>query len=140
MLWETKLYTFFGYNGNYPELLRTALSRRGCWKFLDYQEVCDQQLSRQTNTRRTRANRDRSWTSDAEPPAVQKVNYTAVDEMIIERCSFLWRPCNFYDCVQKKIDKRMLKHGFDEENPLVYNHFEHLKCVGTKSGLVRSLK
>jgi len=41
---------------------------------------------------------------------------------------------------QRRIDKRMLRLTHYDENPLVYNHFEYLKGVGTKNGLIRSLK
>ena len=34
----------------------------------------------------------------------------------------------------------MLKLRYYEENPLIYNHFEQTRAIGTKSGLVRSLR
>ena len=69
-----------------------------------------------------------------------KANYSGIDELIIEKCNFIWRPCNFYEQVQRKIDKRMLKIRYNEENPLIYNHFEQTRQIGTKSGLIRSLR
>ena len=55
---------------------------------------------------------------------------------MIEKCHFIWRPFNFtnYD-LHKRIDKRNIRNHY-----LIFNHFEHLKTIGTKSGLIRSLK
>jgi hypothetical protein len=113
-----KKYTFFGYSGNYPENQINALRVRGCWKFLDYKEAVDTASGR---------SRGRRFDEDFDKPSNQMI-----DEAIIDKCSFVWRPVNYYDSVQKRIDK---KNG-----SLVYNHFELLKCIGTKSGLIRSLK
>ena len=50
----------------------------------------------------------------------------------------MWRPVNYYDSVQRKIDRRMLKQHTSE--PFVYNHLEVTKGIGSKSGLIKSLK
>lgn len=42
--WNERVFTSFGYNGNAPELVVTALNKRGCWKILDYKELVKQQL------------------------------------------------------------------------------------------------
>lgn len=54
----------------------------------------------------------------------------------IERAHFLWRPFNYSGEFYKRIDKR----GASKQSPFVYNHFEVLKGLVTKSGLIRSLK
>ena len=46
---------------------------------------------------------------------------------------------NFYDKEsQKRIEKRLLRSN--GQNQLIFNHFECLKSIGTKSGLIRSLR
>ena len=57
----------------------------------------------------------------------------------IEKCNFIWRPVNFNPESQKRLDQRLsIKRG--SLGPLIYNHFEVLKGLTTKTGLVRSLK
>jgi hypothetical protein len=57
----------------------------------------------------------------------------------IEKCHFLWKPFNYTPEYYKRIDKRM--SGVKAHtNPFIYNHFEVLKGLVTKSGLIRSLK
>mmetsp|Transcript_11279 Transcript_11279/g.17095 ORF Transcript_11279/g.17095 Transcript_11279/m.17095 type:complete len:99 (-) Transcript_11279:305-601(-) len=90
-------------------------------------------LIQKSSVKKSTNSKKRSTSSD-------KPNYILVDEHLLEKCHFVWRPCNFYDGVQKKIDKRMLKLMSNDDNPLVYNHFEMTKGIGTKSGLIRSLK
>lgn len=108
------------YNGNYPEVVRQALMVRGCWNLLIYNEVAHQcQDSR----------------SKIQHKILDEPEYQPVDESLIDKCHFIWRPCNFYDSVQKKIDRR-----FSEQVPLIYNHFQSLKEIGTKTGLIRSLR
>ena len=60
----------------------------------------------------------------------------AREEDNIEKCNFLWRPFNYPAEVFKRIEKRIVR------NPeiFIYNHFEVLKGLVTKSGLIRSLK
>lgn len=53
---------------------------------------------------------------------------------MIEKAQFIWRPVNFHDQLQKRMDKRLGEAG------LVVNHFQSLKEIGTKTGLIRSLK
>jgi hypothetical protein len=113
-----KPFKFFGYSGNYPELLTSALKNRGVWKLIIYDELAEKVQKKRDG----------------------KSNYSGIDELIIEKCNFIWRPCNFYEQVQRKIDKRMLKIRYNEENPLIYNHFEQTRQIGTKSGLIRSLR
>lgn len=61
------------------------------------------------------------------------------DEAVIEKCHFIWKPFNFHDNVlQRKIDKRLIRCSAG--TPMVFNHFECLKAIGTKSGLIRSLR
>ena len=48
----------------------------------------------------------------------------------------MWKPFNYNADGYKRIDKRVtVKHS-----PFIYNHFEVLKGLVTKSGLIRSLK
>eukprot|EP00347_Sterkiella_histriomuscorum_P017175 403350383 len=60
----------------------------------------------------------------------------AKEEENIEKCHFLWRPFNYPQDVYKRIDKRIVRNN----QIFVYNHFEILKGLTSKSGLVRSLK
>jgi len=57
----------------------------------------------------------------------------------IEKCHFLWRPFNYPAETQKRLEKRATQRK-SSNGPLVYNHFEVLKGLTTKSGLIRSLK
>jgi len=34
----------------------------------------------------------------------------------------------------------MVRTNYNEDNPFLYNHFESLKMIGTKAGLIRSLR
>lgn len=62
-----------------------------------------------------------------------------LDDMVIDKCNFIWKPFNFHDKnLQRRIDRRIVRQT--TTNPLVFNHFECLKDIGTKSGLLRSLK
>jgi hypothetical protein len=62
-----------------------------------------------------------------------------LDDAVIDKCHFIWKPFNFHDKnLQRRIDRRMVRQT--NTNPLVFNHFECLKDIGTKSGLIRSLK
>ena len=59
-----------------------------------------------------RLRRDKSTLSDQENKGCSpqdKPNYTAIDETIVDKCNFVWRPVNYYEWLQKKITKRMLK-------------------------------
>ena len=60
----------------------------------------------------------------------------AKEEDNIEKCHFLWRPFNYPLDGYKRIDKRIVRNP----NIFIYNHFEVLKGLTTKSGLIRSLK
>ncbi len=60
----------------------------------------------------------------------------AKEEDCIEKCHFVWRPFNYSSEYYKRIDKRMAI----KQIPFIYNHFEVLKGLVTKSGLIRSLK
>ena len=124
-------YTFFGYNGNYPYLQVNALKKRGCWKFLDYKAQVAQVEKNNEKNRMRSASKRRIYDSG------QGCN---VDASVIDKCHFIWRPCNFYESVQYRIDKRGVRLSHNEENPLIYNHFETTKCIGTKHGLIRSLR
>lgn len=53
--WNEKTYTFFGYNGNYPELIKNALKNRGCWTNLDYNDACQLQMSKSAKHQKARA-------------------------------------------------------------------------------------
>jgi hypothetical protein len=44
LMWNEKQLSFFGYNGNYPEVIRNALEKRGNWKVLQYNEMCALQV------------------------------------------------------------------------------------------------
>ena len=60
-----------------------------------------------------------------------------MDEAIIDKCQFVWKPFNYYEKeTQRKIDRRLVR----QNQVFVFNHFEVLKSIGTKSGLIRSLK
>lgn len=58
------------------------------------------------------------------------------EEDNIEKCNFLWRPFNYPAEVFKRIEKRIVRN----QEIFIYNHFEILKGLVTKSGLIRSLK
>jgi hypothetical protein len=58
------------------------------------------------------------------------------EEDNIEKCNFVWRPFNYPPEGYKRIDKRTVRNN----QTFIYNHFEVLKGLTTKSGLVRSLK
>jgi hypothetical protein len=59
---------------------------------------------------------------------------------VVEKCHFVWKPFNFYEReTQKKIERRLLRQN-NNVHPFILNHFEILKTIGTKSGLVRSLR
>jgi hypothetical protein len=61
----------------------------------------------------------------------------------IEDAHFLWRPLAFTFTVCDKSNRK----GFDKMDkrddvnplPLVFNHFENTRGIGTKTGIVRSL-
>ena len=60
----------------------------------------------------------------------------AKEDECIEKCNILWRPFNYPSETYKRIDRRLIRNI----QPFVYNHFEVLKGLTTKSGLIRSLK
>ena len=52
-----------------------------------------------------------------------------IDEQIIDKCAFVWKPVNYYDKeTQRKIDRRLLRQN-NNVNPLVLNHFEFLRSI-----------
>ena len=51
----------------------------------------------------------------------------------VETAHSIWRPVNFGAPGYQRMDER-------SGPPLVYNHFEYLKGIGTKSGIVSVLK
>lgn len=53
----------------------------------------------------------------------------------IETAHFMWRPCNYGSLGFEKLTKRKRNCAY----PLVYNHFEYIRWIWTKTGLVRSL-
>jgi hypothetical protein len=53
----------------------------------------------------------------------------------IEQAHFMWRPCNYGLMGFDKLTKR--KKNFDF--PLVFNHFEYIRWICTKTGLIKSL-
>lgn len=55
----------------------------------------------------------------------------------MEKCHFVWRPVNYNIDGYLRIDKRQLK---SKGLPLIYNHFEVLKGLVTKTGLIKTLK
>jgi len=65
-------------------------------------------------------------------------NWAAVprEEDCVEKCNFVFRPFNYSKEEYKRIDKRLVRNN----NPFVFNHYEYVRCLTTKSGLVRSLK
>ena len=75
--WNNFTYTAFVYNCNYPEILRSALWDRGCWDVLNYQELTEQVQGRKVKS------------------GSKKQDLSQVDEAVIDRCHFLWRPVNF---------------------------------------------
>lgn len=61
------------------------------------------------------------------------------DSDYVDRCNFIWRPVNYPDReTQRRIDRRLIRQS--PMQALVYNHFEQLRQIATKSGLVKSLK
>ena len=77
-----KKYSFFGYNGNYPYLFTNAIKARGNWKILDYDEQV-QAVAKQANKRA-------AFGTNTDDP--DKISYVRVDEAIIDKCHFIWRP------------------------------------------------
>jgi len=55
----------------------------------------------------------------------------------IEKCHFVWRPVNYGIDGYKRIDKRVVRNS---GMPLLYNHFEVIKGLTTKTGLIKSMK
>lgn len=53
----------------------------------------------------------------------------------IEKAHFMWRPCNYGLMGFDKLTKRKKNCDY----PLVFNHFEYIRCICTKTGLIRSL-
>ena len=53
----------------------------------------------------------------------------------IETAHLMWRPCNYGMTGFEKLSKRKKNNPL----PLVYNHFEYIRCICTKTGLIRSL-
>lgn len=49
----------------------------------------------------------------------------------------MWRPVNYGIEGYKRIDKRVVRNT---GTPLIYNHFEVLKGLTTKTGLIKSMK
>jgi hypothetical protein len=67
------------------------------------------------------------------------VEWIEVDPSVdsISICDLVWKPFNFLKNGFDMIDKRK------EENPrkpLVYNHFEHISILSTKTGLLKTLR
>ena len=58
-------------------------------------------------------------------------------EDAVDQCNYLWRPVNFGFSGYDKIDKKLAR---DPRTPFIYNHFEILRGLCTKTGLIRSLK
>lgn len=53
----------------------------------------------------------------------------------IEYANFIWRPTNYNRAGYAKINARNEFNDF----PLVFNHFEFINCISTKTGLVETL-
>ena len=58
------------------------------------------------------------------------------EDEAIESAHFVWRPVNYTRQGYSKINARK---EFNEY-PLVFNHFEHIKWISTKTGLIDTLK
>lgn len=54
----------------------------------------------------------------------------------IESAHLMWRPCNYGSSGFSKLTERKKASTF----PLIYNHFEYIRCIWTKTGLVKTLK
>jgi hypothetical protein len=132
---QVKQFLFFGYNANYPENQIQAIKNRGSWKILNYQEqlaLCNKSMQR-----RIRA-KSAAYPAEDMP---ERVAGREVDEHLIDKCHFIWRPSNWYEATQnKRIDRRMTKLSQAEQTPFVFNHFENLNGIGNKSGLIKSLR
>jgi hypothetical protein len=59
------------------------------------------------------------------------------EALCVEKCHFVWRPVNYNPQGYQRIDKRLVKSSGPT---LLYNHFEVLKGLTTKTGLIKSLK
>jgi hypothetical protein len=59
------------------------------------------------------------------------------EDEAIDKSNLIWKPFNFNSDSYKKLDKRIARFP---NNPFLYNHFESLKGLTTKTGLIRSLK
>lgn len=100
-LWNERMLSFFGYNGNYPEVLRNALVLRGNWKILHYNEMCAIQVKCGLQKASPYSKKRQSVTAsfDSGHTASLKPDLIQVDELIIDRCNFIWRPVNYYEQV-----------------------------------------
>lgn len=65
------------------------------------------------------------------------MNWTEMEEEseAIEKAHFMWRPCNYGSIGFEKLSRRKKNTNF----PLVFNHFEYIRCICTKTGLIKSL-
>jgi hypothetical protein len=70
---------------------------------------------------------------------MRRGNWTEVkdESQCIEKCHFVWRPVNYNIDGYKRINKRVVRSNIA---PLIFNHFEILKGLTTKTGLIKSLK
>jgi hypothetical protein len=64
-------------------------------------------------------------------------NWTEVEDEVeaIDSSHFMWRPCNYGSSGFEKISKRIKSN----KHPFIFNHFEYIRCICTKTGLIRSL-
>ena len=58
------------------------------------------------------------------------------EDEAIETAHMMWRPVNYGISGYEKINKRRKNSKF----PLIFNHFESIRCISTKTGLIRTLK
>ena len=58
------------------------------------------------------------------------------EDEAIENAHMMWRPCNFGTVGYEKLNKRRKNNKF----PLIFNHFESIRWISTKTGLIRTLK
>ena len=114
---------YFGYLANCPEDRQTCIENRGTWSILNYNQqvqICQSNLKRKLQ----QTNPEQKLSKDD----YLSVGQQAIDESIIEKCDFVWRPlCYLNDHtnkgVNKKINRKVKVAQMSGGAPYVFNHF-----------------
>ena len=116
-------FLYFGYLANCPEDRLNSILNRGVWKVLNYNlqvVLCTNNLKKklQQTVPEQRISKDEYLS----------VGQQAIDESIIDKCDFVWRPLRYNDDhynkgVNKKINRRCKLGQLPTGSPYVFNHF-----------------